>query len=77
VLTIEIENVNTEALAQLEKEGVKVFPQSHIIELIKDKGIQKQFYRDNNIPTADFELCNSLEEVKQKATFPIVQKIAP
>ncbi|MDB9931712.1 5-(carboxyamino)imidazole ribonucleotide synthase [Flavobacteriales bacterium] len=75
VLTIEIENVNTEALTQLEKEGVKVFPQSHIIELIKDKGIQKQFYRDNNIPTADFELCNSLEEVKQKATFPIVQKM--
>ncbi len=75
VLTIEIENVNTEALAQLEKEGVKVFPQSRIIELIKDKGIQKQFYRDNNIPTADFKLCDNIEEVKQKATFPIVQKM--
>lgn len=75
ILTIEIENVNTEALFQLEREGVKVFPQPHIIELIKDKGIQKQFYRDNNIPTADFELCDSLEEVEQKATFPIVQKM--
>jgi 5-(carboxyamino)imidazole ribonucleotide synthase len=75
VLTIEIENVNTEALLQLEKEGIKVFPQSHVIELIKDKGVQKQFYRDNKIPTADFELCDTLEEVKQKATFPIVQKM--
>ncbi len=75
VLTIEIENVNTEALFELEKKGVKVFPQARIIELIKDKGIQKQFYIDNNIPTADFELCNSMEEVKQKATFPIVQKM--
>lgn len=75
ILTIEIENVNTEALFQLEREGVKVFPQPHIIELIKDKGVQKQFYRDNNIPTADFELCDSLEEVEKKATFPIVQKM--
>ncbi|MEN8928343.1 MAG: 5-(carboxyamino)imidazole ribonucleotide synthase [Flavobacteriales bacterium] len=75
VLTIEIENVNTEALYQLEKEGVKVFPQPQVIELIKDKGVQKQFYRDNNIPTADFILCDSIEEVEQKATFPIVQKM--
>jgi len=75
VLTIEIENVNTEALFQLEREGVKVFPQPHIIKLIKDKGVQKQFYKDNNIPTADFELCDSLEEVEQKAAFPIVQKM--
>ena len=55
VLTIEIENVNTEALFELEKNGVKVFPQPRVIELIKDKGIQKQFYKDNNIPTADFD----------------------
>lgn len=75
VLTIEIENVNTEALYQLEKEGKKVFPQPKVIELIKDKGVQKQFYRDNGIPTADFELCNSLEEVKTKVTFPSVQKM--
>lgn len=75
VLTIEIENVNTEALFQLEREGVKVYPQPHIIELIKDKGVQKQFYKDNGIPTAEFELCDSIEEVEQKATFPIVQKM--
>ncbi len=75
VLTIEIENVNTEALYQLEREGVKVFPQPRVIELIKDKGIQKQFYVDNAIPTSEFVLCDSLEEVSQKASFPIVQKM--
>ena len=75
ILTIEIENVNTEALFELEKQGVKVFPQPRIIELIKDKGVQKQFYVDNGIPTSPFQLCNSLEEVKKKATFPIVQKM--
>ncbi len=75
VLTIEIENVNTEALFQLEREGVKVFPQPRIIELVKDKGIQKQFYVDNGIPTSEFVLCDSLEEVEEKASFPIVQKM--
>lgn len=75
VLTIEIENVNTDALYELEKQGVKVFPQPRIIELIKDKGIQKQFYVDNRIPTSPFQLCDSLEEVKEKAVFPIVQKM--
>ena len=37
ILTIEIEHVNTEALAKLEQEGKKVFPQPHIIKLIQDK----------------------------------------
>ena len=41
VITIEIENVNVDALSELEKKGVKVFPQPHIIKLIQDKGTQK------------------------------------
>jgi 5-(carboxyamino)imidazole ribonucleotide synthase len=56
ILTVEIENVNIEALYKLESEGVKVYPQPRVLELIKDKGIQKQFYIDHNIPTAPFEL---------------------
>ena len=43
-LTIEIENVNIDALEQLEKEGHYVFPQPSALRIIKDKGIQKQFY---------------------------------
>lgn len=58
LITIEIENVNTEALTTLEKQGVKVFPQPHIIKLIQDKRTQKQFYVDNGIPTSEFVLID-------------------
>ena len=62
VLTIEIEHVNTKALKELEAAGVKVFPQPHIIDLVKDKGAQKQFYKDHGFPTSDFVLVNNKEE---------------
>ncbi len=74
LLTIEIENVNTEALKTLEKKGVKVFPQPHIIELIRDKGLQKQFYVDHNFPTARF-ICYDSSKNTIPFEFPIVQKI--
>ncbi|MBQ4821490.1 5-(carboxyamino)imidazole ribonucleotide synthase [Aquimarina sp. MMG016] len=54
VLTIEIENVNTKALAKLEKEGKKVYPSAKTLEKIQNKGTQKQFYADHNIPTSNF-----------------------
>lgn len=76
IITIEIEHVNTKALADLEKMGKKVFPQPAVIELIQDKRIQKQFFVDNQIPTAPFVLVNSREEVKQQAAFlPAVNKL--
>ncbi|MEN9997280.1 MAG: hypothetical protein RI922_270 [Bacteroidota bacterium] len=76
VLTVEIENVNIEALEALEKLGKKVFPQPRVLRIIKDKGIQKEFYKEHNIPTAPFQLTNNLEVVKQLATqLPFVQKM--
>ncbi len=76
VLTVEIENVNIEALEALEKLGKKVFPQPRVLRIIKDKGIQKEFYKEHNIPTAPFQLTNNLEEIKQLATqLPFVQKM--
>lgn len=54
VLTFEIENVNTKALEALENEGVKVFPTSKTLKTIQNKATQKLFYRDHDIPTADF-----------------------
>lgn len=65
VLSIEIENVNTEALIQLQKEGVSVFPQPEIIALIQDKGLQKLFYQENQIPSSPFILVNSKAELSQ------------
>ncbi len=54
VLTFEIESVNLNALVQLEKEGKKVYPSSKTLEKIQNKGRQKLFYKEKNIPTADF-----------------------
>ncbi len=76
VLTIEIENVNTKALFDLEKEGVKVFPQPHIIQLIQDKGAQKEFYTQNNIPTVPYYLIENKNEISSYITeIPFVQKM--
>ena len=63
VLTIEIERVNVEALEALEREGKQVYPQPHVIRQIQDKRTQKQFYRDHNLPTADFVLTDNRADV--------------
>lgn len=65
VLTIEIENVNLDALEQLEAEGLPVYPSSKTLRLIQDKSVQKQFYRENGIPTAAFRRFNSADELRQ------------
>ncbi|MGE0588591.1 MAG: 5-(carboxyamino)imidazole ribonucleotide synthase [Cyclobacteriaceae bacterium] len=77
LITIEIENVNTKALKDLEKKGKKVFPQPHIIELIQDKRTQKEFFQKNGIPTAEFILTENRNEVTSNASFlPAVNKLA-
>ena len=75
LITVEIENVNVEALVELEKKGVKVFPQPNVLKLIQDKGLQKEFYLKNNIPTAAFELIPSKAELLLKTDFPFVHKL--
>lgn len=76
VVTIEIENVNTAALKALVKQGKRVYPQPEVIELIQDKRTQKIFYRDNNIPTADFILTENATDVKRNSSFlPAVNKL--
>lgn len=69
VLTIEIEKVNVEALEALERDGKRVFPQPAVIRLIQDKRLQKQFYRDHNLPTADFILTENRADVSQHPDF--------
>ena len=76
LITIEIENVNVEALETLEKEGVQVYPQPGIIKTIQDKRLQKRFYSDNNIPTADYILIENPEEISNHLSFlPAFQKL--
>jgi 5-(carboxyamino)imidazole ribonucleotide synthase len=67
-LTIEIENVNLDALAQLEAEGLAVYPSPKTLRLIQNKGTQKDFYVQNNIPTSKFERFQDLENLKSSVT---------
>jgi 5-(carboxyamino)imidazole ribonucleotide synthase len=69
LLTIEIENVNVEALYKLEQEGLPVCPQPRVIEIIQDKRKQKQFYRDHQIPTADFVLVDNRADIGKHLDF--------
>ncbi|MCA0362890.1 MAG: 5-(carboxyamino)imidazole ribonucleotide synthase [Bacteroidetes bacterium] len=76
IITIEIENVNIEALRKLESEGKKVYPQPEIVEKIKDKTIQKKFFDDYNIPTSAFFLVeNKNDAIEKIKSFPVVNKI--
>ena len=65
VLTIEIENVNVEALEKLQTEGVKVYPSPQTIKNIQNKATQKQFYVTHGIPTAPFQVFQNTESLKK------------
>lgn len=69
LITIEIENVNAGALAELEKEGKKVFPEPRVIKLIQDKREQKKFFEENGLPTAPFVLTENREEAAKHGDF--------
>jgi 5-(carboxyamino)imidazole ribonucleotide synthase len=79
VLTFEIEGVNIEALKQLAQEGIKTYPSAETLEKIQNKGIQKNFYKKHQIPTADFEVFSSKQDLifalkNSKISFPFVWK---
>lgn len=75
-ITIEIENVNVDALEKLEAEGVKVFPKPSVLRTIKNKILQKEYYKHQQVPTAEFIITQSLDELKQHESFlPAVHKL--
>ncbi len=81
VLTIEIENINLDALERLEEEGVKVYPQAKALRIIQNKANQKLFYKDHGIPTAEFSRFAYASEIKDSLEnggleFPFVWKAA-
>ena len=76
LITIEIEHVNVEALEKLQQEGVQVFPQPNIIRLVQDKGKQKEFFQENNIPTSPFVLVDNPEKLSDLTIkLPVMQKL--
>jgi 5-(carboxyamino)imidazole ribonucleotide synthase len=76
VVGIEIEHVSVEALRELKRMGKRVIPDPDVLHTIKDKGLQKQFYRDHGIPTADFALLDAAGELNDNhaALFPAFLK---
>jgi len=76
-ITIEIESVNEDALEKLEAEGVRVYPKPAALKIIKNKIFQKQFYKDNEIPTSEFIITQNKEDLKQHTNFlPAAHKLA-
>ena len=65
IITIEIENINVEALEELKKENKIVYPQPQVLKIVQDKSLQKEFYFNNNIPSTPFRIFNSKDEIKK------------
>ena len=77
VITIEIENVNVEALFELEKRGCRIIPKPQALRTIKNKILQKEFYTKHQIPTAPYNVLQNREELKNNIDFlPAVHKLA-
>ncbi len=75
-ITIEIESVNEAALEKLESEGVRVYPKPSALKIIKNKILQKQFYKHHQIPTSDFVITETKNELQQHQNFlPAAHKV--
>ncbi|WP_294819604.1 5-(carboxyamino)imidazole ribonucleotide synthase [uncultured Flavobacterium sp.] len=79
VLTFEIEHVNIAALEKLESEGIQVYPSPRTLNLIQNKGTQKDFYAQHKIPTADYRRFETLADLRlavadRKIVMPFVWK---
>lgn len=79
-LTIEIEDVNVEALEELQAMGKRVNPAPDKLRLIQDKGLQKQFFKEHHLPTSAFRLYADKAAVlkaveMQELKRPFVQKL--
>lgn len=76
-LTIEIEAVNVEALEKLEGEGVRIYPKPSALKIVKNKILQKQFYKSKEIPTSEFVITQTRADLQQQTGFlPAAHKIA-
>ena len=76
-ITIEIEHVNIEALEKLENEGIKVYPKPSVLRIITNKTKQKNYYKEFSIPTPEYVIIESKQEINSYANLiPGVQKLA-
>jgi 5-(carboxyamino)imidazole ribonucleotide synthase len=80
LLTFDIENINIEALLKLKEEGVTIYPEPEVLKITQDKGLQKEFYKNEKINSPDYILFESKEDIlkaihEQHLHFPFVQKL--
>ncbi len=80
MITYEIESINVEALKKLKAEGKIILPDPEVLETIQDKGLQKDFFAEHKIPTADYKNYSGKQEIisaieSDQLSFPFVQKI--
>ena len=79
LITFEIEHINVDALEKLENLGKKVYPSSETLKIIQDKNKQKCFFKEHDIPSANFKYFNNLDDLHEsinnnKINFPCVWK---
>ena len=75
-ITIEIENVNVDALEKLEAEGVSIYPKPAVLKTIKNKILQKKYYQLHHLPTAEFIITHGQAELQSQGKFlPAVHKL--
>ena len=80
MITVEIESLNVDALKKLKQEGKQINPDPDALEIIQDKGLQKDFYKKHNIPTAEYLKYDSKSDIidavkSHKLKIPFVQKL--
>jgi len=80
LITIEIEHVNTDALLKLKEEGKTIYPDPQTLKIIQDKGKQKNFFKDNNLKSANYKIYEDHEAIlsdieESKLNLPFVQKV--
>jgi 5-(carboxyamino)imidazole ribonucleotide synthase len=80
MITFEIESINIEALKALKRQGKRINPDPEILEIIQDKGLQKEYYRQHQIPTPDYRIYKNKNEIIQAVhsgefSLPLVQKL--
>ena len=76
ILTWEIEHINVDKLIELQQQGKIIIPNPEILKIIQDKGKQKTFYKENNIPTSAFFIANNKEEAIEKLKQSNFKKVA-
>lgn len=77
VVTLENEFIDKEYIEFVESTNVECLPGSDIVGFIQDKYIQKKKLFELNIPVPEFEMVNSIDDIKQfayKHKYPVILK---